>query len=602
MSHPTDVNSLLDLAMACQQLNYLKPDGGTRVQEGVAAYRSALALMPASELTVRVHSNLAALLLEAGRLEEALQELDRGAEEPARTQTLPSSRRPTRLTAAQATRVEVPVTTMADMAFNRAKTLATGGKLQLADETYMATAGMSYGAHLGAYTKAVAAARSLPDDIVTQALQVHRDALALAHPRLTVGHTQVHVELKRLGHSVLLLPTRSDASGSGGPVGDDESSSAGGSDVGSGSSGSGSDLDPAEGGGGSGAGLEWLVDASAQDIAYLGFALYKALDKRDMFDAAWQHLASANALIRPTVAYSVESERQQLRILTNAFARPLGGSGSFDRTPIFVVGLPRSGSTLVEQIYASHSAVWAAGEDTAMAPLTSSVNERLGQADFELVSELRGFGQRYVSEMRAKLPEARAGYGNVTRIVDKMLRNLWLVGYIQMLLPLSCVVHVVRHPLDAGMSCYSQPFGYQGVPWSWDLQEVAAQVNMTYEMADHWDKVLPGRILTIYYEELVSHFPAVASDLLAHCGLGWEGSVLDFHKVDRAVASASVAQVREPLYSSSVGRWKKYSEHLKPLKDALGGSIAVYEGRLAQALARRVAAAEAAAAEAKDEL
>lgn len=330
-------------------------------------------------------------------------------------------------TTLQATQVYVPVTTLADMSFNRAKTLATAGKLKLADATYMETARISYGTHLGAYTKAVAAARTLTDDFVTQALQVHRDALSVAHPSLKLANKQIHVELKTLGLSTLLLPMRNNSakhspaaddgndsaggSGSGGSDSDlgqnsgsaDVSSSAGGSGSGSGgSSGIGSNEEE-----GDNVGLEWLVDASAQDIAYLGFALYKALDKRDMFDAAWQHLANANDLIRPTVQYSVESERKQLGILTNAFSRPLGGSGAYDRTPIFVVGMPRSGSTLVEQIYASHSAVWAAGEDTAMAPLTSSVNERLGQADFDLVPELHNFGLRYITEMRARLPEAR---------------------------------------------------------------------------------------------------------------------------------------------------------------------------------------------------
>lgn len=312
------------------------------------------------------------------------------------------------------------------------------------------------------------------------------------------------------------------------------------------------------------------------------------------------------------------------------------------------------------------SGVHAAGEDTALAPLTRHVNDALATLATDPVAAtaaLENFGRTYVDKMlqQAAAAAARAskakgssstsasagsasgsdggsnGDGAAAaerpiRIVDKMLRNLWLVGYIQLLLPDACVVHVVRHPMDAGLSCYSQPFGYSGMPWSWDLGDIAAQVNMTWELADHWDKALPGesyqqqlpsvnwpsqaadrcdwllrcplplrtqahpirsapprlapcmhvralpltapppqlpfplprfapfiypsgRVLTVHYEDLVSDVEGVARELMAHCGLGWEEGVLDFHSVQRPVATASVAQVRVRERRARVGLW-----------------------------------------------
>lgn len=131
------------------------------------------------------------------------------------------------------------------------------------------------------------------------------------------------------------------------------------------------------------------------------------------------------------------------------------------------------------------------------------------------------------------------------RIVDKMLRNLWLVGYIQLLLPRSCVVHVARHPLDVALSCYAQPFGYSSsvLAWSWDLGAIASQLEMSWALAAHWQQQLPGRLHTVLYEELVVHPEAVARRLLDACGLDWEPGVLQFQHTERPVHTASMAQV-----------------------------------------------------------
>ncbi|PNG99777.1 hypothetical protein TSOC_014439, partial [Tetrabaena socialis] len=190
------------------------------------------------------------------------------------------------------------------------------------------------------------------------------------------------------------------------------------------------------------------------------------------------------------------------------------------------------------------------------------------------------------------------------RIVDKMLRNLWLFGYIQLLLPRSCLVHVVRHPLDAALSCYAQPFGYSGVPWAWRLQHIGEQLRMTHALERHWRAQLPrGRLLTLHYEELVAAPEASARRLLSHCGLGWDPAVLRFHTSNRTVSTASVAQVRQPLYSRSVGRWRKYERQLAGLAAQVRPEIESYERAVAEAVRaaeaeqRRLDAAASASAE-----
>lgn len=153
--------------------------------------------------------------------------------------------------------------------------------------------------------------------------------------------------------------------------------------------------------------------------------------------------------------------------------------------------------------------VFAAGEDTALAPLTPAINKALTTTPADQQPDmLQHFAQKYISSMRGRVP---ANWSTTThaaplndsspsasRIVDKMLRNLWLIGYIHMLLPQACIVHVVRHPLDVALSCYTQPFGYSAssLAWSWDLSAIATQLQMTWELAEHWDQQLPGRVHT----------------------------------------------------------------------------------------------------------
>ncbi|KXZ46103.1 hypothetical protein GPECTOR_47g380 [Gonium pectorale] len=190
------------------------------------------------------------------------------------------------------------------------------------------------------------------------------------------------------------------------------------------------------------------------------------------------------------------------------------------------------------------------------------------------------------------------------RIVDKMLRNLWLLGYVSLLLPRSCMLHVGRHPLDAALSAFQQPFGYAGLPWAWRLEHIGQQVRMTAALVEHWRRALPpGRLLTVHYEELVAYPEATARRLLAHCGLVWDPRVLSFHSAPRVVATASVAQVN---ITSRRGVPSPCSPAPASEPAAIAPEVAAYEAELAEAMQAAEAAqqrldqeAAAAAAEAE---
>lgn len=197
--------------------------------------------------------------------------------------------------------------------------------------------------------------------------------------------------------------------------------------------------------------------------------------------------------------------------------------------------------------------MFAAGEDTALAPLTGELNKLLVKPGVDHQKVLRKYGRRYIRTMRERVPPDITWPNSETgpqRIVDKMLRNLWLVGYIQMLVPRSCIVHVARHPMDVALSCYAQPFGYSAssLSWAWDLNSIAQQLEFSWDLVKHWNAQLPGRVHTILYEDLVAHPRAVAKDLLAVCGLDWKEGVLQFQATDRPVHTASMVQVGQATF------------------------------------------------------
>lgn len=308
---------------------------------------------------------------------------------------------------------------------------------------------------------------------------------------------------------------------------------------------------------------------SAEQRTYLHFALGKAYDDLGCTDEAFAQLSAGNTLKRQSVAYAESAALGLFARLKAVFdasvvQRPRGGSS--DRTPIFVLGMPRSGTTLVEQIISSHPLAGAAGEISAMNDVTRSLGgfpEQLHALSDEAFFNL---GESYARVLRRHAPDA-------PRITDKTPSNIYLVGLIHLALPGATIVHVQRDPVDTCFSCYSKLFTREQGQ-TYDLGELGRYYRAYHDLMRHWDEVLPaGRVLSVRYEDVVADIEGQARRLIAHCGLEWDERVLAFHENTRAVSTASASQVRQPIYATSVARWRRYEAHLGPLLEALGNVV-----------------------------
>jgi hypothetical protein len=313
------------------------------------------------------------------------------------------------------------------------------------------------------------------------------------------------------------------------------------------------------------------------------FAMGKALGDLGQYHDAFRHLLRANALKRQTMDYD---EPQRLAMFENIratfspdFMKARSGGGDGSWSPIFIVGMPRSGTTLLEQVLASHSKVFGAGElETFKEAIAECVRSRGVTDAYPLLAEaltqdhIRQLGEKYTTRVRARAPE-------VERIVDKMPLNFAFVGLIHLALPNARVINVRRDPLDTCVSCFSLLFsGSQ--PFAYDLGELGRYFRGYERVMEHWHEVLPpGVMIDVRYEDLVDDLEGTAKRALRHCGLDWEDACRDFHDTKRPVRTASQMQVREPVYRRSIGNWRRYGEYLEPLARALGIDI---QARLAE--------------------
>jgi hypothetical protein len=303
----------------------------------------------------------------------------------------------------------------------------------------------------------------------------------------------------------------------------------------------------------------------------------KALSDLKRYDDAFAELNEANALKRKQFVYDEAQRLGMLEKISTVFSKDLiasrSESGDRSWSPIFIVGMPRSGTTLMEQVLASHSKVFGAGElETFKEMVIDAVNNQaIFPAYPELIGELpreaiHKIGQTYTSRVRALAPDA-------LHIVDKMPLNFAFVGLIHMALPNARIIHTRRNPLDTCVSCYSLLFtGSQ--PFAYDLAELGRYYRGYERVMEHWHRVLPqGTMIDVRYEDLVNDLEGVSRETLRHCGLDWEDACLNFHDTERTVRTASLMQVRKPIYRSAMGGWRRYAKHLKPLADAMGGEI-----------------------------
>lgn len=250
------------------------------------------------------------------------------------------------------------------------------------------------------------------------------------------------------------------------------------------------------------------------------------------------------------------------------FLQRHSGSGASSRAPIFIIGMPRSGTTLVEQIFASHPRVRAGGElkDVYEAIAQAAVGPRSYYpemlADFA-PGDFRALGERYLERV------GTLAQGD--RFTDKMPTNFLYAGAISLMLPNAKIVHVRRDPIDTCLSCFEQFFN-ESTPHAYDLAELGRYYRAYAKLSEHWRRVLPPEsYLEVQYEDVVADFESQARRLLEHAGLEWNPQVLAFHLTRRSVRTASAQQVRRPLYAGSIGRASRFGTKLQPLIDAIRG-------------------------------
>lgn len=309
-------------------------------------------------------------------------------------------------------------------------------------------------------------------------------------------------------------------------------------------------------------------DHSVQTRSDAGFALGMLLDNADRYDEAFPCFARANDLYRGMLASAGQAHdrtavRQHvdglIQACTAEFFSCVENEGNPSDAPVFIVGMPRSGTSLVEHIAATHSRVTGAGELPNIGLIVHALRRHgQGRRADDLDPNL---GRRLADGYVARL--AALGKG-AARVIDKMPDNILHLGAVSVLFPRARVIFCRRDLRDVCLSCYFCRFD-QPQPWAYDLEDCGSRALEIERLAEHWRRVLPLRTLTIDYEALVADLEGESRRLIEFLGLDWEPACLDFHKTERPVLTASGWQVRQPIYNRSVGRWRKYERHLAPL-------------------------------------
>ncbi len=320
-------------------------------------------------------------------------------------------------------------------------------------------------------------------------------------------------------------------------------------------------------------------ELSLDDATRLNFAHARLLDKARAYDEAFAHYHRGNELrklyVRNRGAVFVPAEHRRLvdRLIatfTPAYFERIRDFGVASELPVFIVGMMRSGTTLAEQILASHPLVHGAGELREFGNLTAVLPQRLQTRDEypECMARLEAGGAQTLAEQQLQTLQ-RHGQG-AARVVDKMPFNYLHLGLIVTLFPRARIIHCRRDPINVCLSCYFQNFGEpQG--FTLDLAHLGFYHREYERLMAHWHAVLPVPIFDLQYEELTADVETHSRRLVAFCGLEWDERCLRFHETERPVRTASMLQVRKPIYRTAVGRWKRYEKHLQPLIEALGG-------------------------------
>ena len=320
-------------------------------------------------------------------------------------------------------------------------------------------------------------------------------------------------------------------------------------------------------------------DTEALDQIQINFALGKAYEDRRDYAQAFHHYAKGNDLKKPTTHYAAEQLQRridsQISVCTPELLASKQGLGNSAADPIFIVGLPRSGSTLLEQILASHSQVDGTMELHNILDLAKRLRGRDNQDDEnprypQIITELddsyfERFGTQFMQDTQVYRESAPF-------FTDKMPNNFFHIGLIKLILPNAKVIDARRHPMACCFSGFKQLFG-EGQEFSYGLADIGNYYRQYVTLMDHWDKALPGFVLRVQHEDVVEDLEAQVRRMLDFCGLPFEDACLDFHKTERSVRTPSAEQVRQPIYKTGLDQWRNFEEHLQPLIDALGADV-----------------------------
>jgi len=324
------------------------------------------------------------------------------------------------------------------------------------------------------------------------------------------------------------------------------------------------------------------TDLADEDRLHFEFALARALEDAASYEESFAHYGAGNAIRRRSHPYSAEQNSQFMQrsqaLFTAEFFAERAGSGVAAADPIFIIGLPRAGSTLIEQILASHSQVEGTMELPDVPQIAREIAARRGgepESGFLpalaalTFAELRAYGERYLARTRI-LRRSGAPF-----FVDKMPNNCLYVGLIQLILPNARIVDARRHPLGCCFSCFKQHFA-RGQSFTYAFDDLGRYYRDYVALMAHFDAVLPGRVHRVFYESMVEDTEAQVRQLLAYCGLPYEEACLRFYENERAVRTASSEQVRQPIFREGLHQWRHFEPWLGPLKAALGPVLSAY--------------------------
>jgi hypothetical protein len=311
-------------------------------------------------------------------------------------------------------------------------------------------------------------------------------------------------------------------------------------------------------------------------------------------DAAFRHYFVAGAKKRKLEKYN-ESESMKLgkiipQVVTPHNLNIAKDHGFESETPVFILGMPRSGTSLMEQILSAHPAIFGAGELKYLTGVLENIGLgenkglrlRMGDKDpvfdYDLNASWADRGQKYVEKLNKLANDSK-----YKRIVDKMPGNYNFVGLIHAILPNAKIIHSRRHPVETCLSIYRIHFA-EGHQWSYNLRELGRHYKRYWDLMNYWRTAFPGVMYEAVYEENVHDVESSAKKLIEYLGLDWDDNCLNFYNVDRPVKTASVTQVRKPIYKTSTNRWRKYEKFLGPLLEELGDIVPQYESEIAHLL------------------